>query len=432
VNLGLRDSAGGEEQAITMTSPETNPMRTVLTRRRVLAAGALAGFGAFLAACGTGGSKQSAAPSAEATAAPSAPAGATASAEASAPAAAQTPSAEVDWANWTYYMDYDDATKKYPSLDAFTAEYGTKVNYSEVIDDNNSFFGTIKPALEAGQSTGWDIVTLTDWMAARLIRLGWTEELDLANMPDFVANLKDIYKGLDWDPEMKHHAPWQSGMTGLGFDKDVTGDLTNLDTLYTADPKWNGKVDYLSEMRDAVGLSMLKLGLDPANPTTAGCDQATALMQKSVDDGIVRAFKGNAYAEDLKSGDAVLAMAWSGDMVQALIDKPSLRFAVASQGGMLWTDNSMIPKGALHKYTAELLMNYYYRPEVAALVTAYVNYLTPVKGADQILLKDNPDIANNPLIFPPADVVSRLHTFGALSEADEAYFNEAFAKVSGV
>ena len=69
---------------------------------------------------------------------------------------------------------------------------------------------------------------------------------------------------------------------------------------------------------------------------------------------------------------------------------------------------------------------------VAALVTAYVNYLTPVKGTDTILLKDNPDIANNPLIFPPADVVSRLHTFGALSEADEAYFNQKFAKLSGV
>lgn len=415
-----------------MAQIEMNPTGPTVTRRRVLAAGALAGFGAFLAACGTSGSKQSAAPSAEATAAPSAEATAAASAEATQPAAAQTPSAEVNWANWTYYMDYDDATKQYPSLDAFTKEFGTKVNYQEVIDDNNSFFGTIKPALEAGQDTGWDIITLTDWMAARLIRLGWTEELDLANMPDFVANLKDIYKGLAWDPDMKHHAPWQSGMTGLGFNKDVTGDVTNLDALFTADPKWNGKVDYLSEMRDAIGLSMLKLGLDPTKPTNADADQSCALMQKAVDDGIVRAFKGNAYAEDLKSGDAVLAMAWSGDMVQALIDKPSLRFNVGSQGGMLWTDNSMIPKGAQHKYTAELLMNYYYRPEVAALVTAYVNYLSPVKGADQILLKDNPDIANNPLIFPPADVMARLYTFGALDEAQEAYFNDKFAKVSGV
>ncbi len=413
-----------------MANPETTPTGAIITRRRFLAAGTVAGFGAFLAACGTGGTGASQAPSSGATEAPATqPPGAT-----SAPSAGvgATPSAEVNWANWTYYMDYDEQTKKYPSLDAFTAEYGTKVNYSEVIDDNNSFFGTIKPALEANQDTGWDIVTLTDWMAARLIRLGWTEELDFANMPDFVANLQPNYKGLAWDPDMKHHAPWQSGMTGLGYDKDVTGELASLDALFTADPKWNGKVDYLSEMRDAVGLTMLKLGLDPTVPTREGGDAAAAEMQKAVDSGIVRAFKGNAYAEDLKSGDAVLAMAWSGDMVQALIDKPTLQFTIADQGGMIWTDNMMIPKGAQHKGTAELLMNYYYRPEVAALVTAYVNYLTPVKGTDAILLKNDPEIAKNPLIFPPADVRARLYAFGALSEEDETYFNEAFAKVSGV
>jgi spermidine/putrescine transport system substrate-binding protein len=397
-----------------------------LTRRRILAAGALTGVSAFLAACGTSGSKATAAPS---TAASEAAASATAAASAEAGA---TPSAEVNWANWTYYMDYDADTKTYPTLDAFKATYGTTVNYQEAVDDNNSFFGTIKPALEAGQDTGWDIITLTDWMAARLIRLGWVEELDLANMPNFTKNVKDEYRGLAWDPEMKHHAPWQSGMTGLGYDQKITGALTSLAALYTADPRWSGKVDYLSEMRDAVGLTMLNLGLDPSNPTKEGDDAAIAEMQKAVDAGIVRAFRGNEYATDLTKGDAVLAMAWSGDMIQALLDNPNLAFTVADEGGMLWTDNSMIPKGAVHKGTAELLMDYYYDPAVAALVTAYVNYLTPVAGTDAILLQDDPEIANNPLIFPPADVVSRLHTFGALTEADEAYFNESFAKLSGV
>ena len=412
-----------EEQAITMSSNESIVTGASLTRRRFLAAGAVAGFGAFLAACGTSGGS-SPAPS-------SAPASAGASPAASAEASG-APSGTVAWANWTYYMDLDEATNTWPTLVEFTKETGITVDYQEVVDDNNSFFGTIKPALEAGQPTGWDIVTLTDWMAQRLIRLGWTEEFDLAAMPAFTANIKDEYKGLEWDPEMKHHAPWQSGMTGLGFDTDVTGGLTSLVSLFTADPKWKGKTDYLAEMRDAVGLAMLKLGLDPSKPTTADADAANAELQKAVDEGIVRDFKGNAYAEDLKSGDAVLAMAWSGDMVQALIDKPSLRFQIGTEGGMLWTDNSMIPKGASNRSGAQTLIDYYYRPEVAALVTAYVNYLTPVKGVDAILLEADPEIAKNPLIFPPPDVVARLYTFGALSEADEAYFNELFAKVTGV
>ena len=113
-----------------------------------------------------------------------------------------TPSAEVNWANWTYYMDVDENDPNvFPSLAKFTDKYGTKVNYSEVINDNEEFFGTIQPALQGGADTGWDIVTLTDWMAAKLIRLGWVEAFDLANMPNFVANLVDTYKGVDWDPD---------------------------------------------------------------------------------------------------------------------------------------------------------------------------------------------------------------------------------------
>jgi spermidine/putrescine transport system substrate-binding protein len=402
-----------------------------ISRRKVLAGGALGGVAVFLAACGTKPAA-TAVPTAAATPSPAtaAPSGATAAPATVAPTA--TPSAEVNWANWTYYMDVSDTDPNdHPTLDQFTAKYGTKVNYSEIINDNEEFFGTIQPALKSGADTGWDIVTLTDWMAAKLIRLGWVEQLNTANMPNFVANLVDTYKGVDWDPAGDHHAPWQSGMTGMGFDPAKTGDLTSLVSLFTADPRWTGKTDYLSEMRDSIGLAMLKLGLDPAKPTRATCDQAIAELMKARQAGIVRAFKGNEYAEDLKSGNAVLVMAWSGDMIQVLTDKPGIKFAIGTEGGMLWTDNNMIPKGAAHKGTAELLIDWYYQPEIAAAVTAYVNYICPVKGAADVLKASNPDIANNPLIFPPADILANLHIFGGLNEADEAYFNQQFATVTG-
>jgi spermidine/putrescine transport system substrate-binding protein len=146
---------------------------------------------------------------------------------------------------------------------------------------------------------------------------------------------------------------------------------------------------------------------------------------------IIRAFKGNEYAEDLKSGNVVLAMAWSGDMIQVLTEKPGLRFTIADEGGMLWTDNSLIPKGAAHKYTAELLMDWYYQPDIAAMLTAYVNYICPVKGTAEILKAQDPEMAANPLIFPPADVQAKLHIFGGLTEEDEQYFNQQFATVTG-
>jgi spermidine/putrescine transport system substrate-binding protein len=409
---------------------ETPPTdRHGLTRRQFVQGSAMAGFAVFLAACGRAGS--TAAPSVAATAAPSASAAASVSAAPSAsPTPAPTMSAELNWANWTYYMDYDTKTKKFKTLDDFKAKYGTTVKYSESIDDNDTFVGTIKPQLEAGQDTGWDLIVLTDWMAARLIRLQWVEQMDLGNMPNVTANLQDVYKNVTWDPTNDHHVPWQSGMTGLGYDKAKTGALTSLDALW--DIKYKGKVDYLTEMRDSIGLTMLKLGLDPSKATTADCDAAVAEIKKAKDAGIVRAFKGNAYAEDLKSGDVVLSMAWSGDMVQALVDKPTLQFTVADQGGMLWTDNAMIPKGAAHAYTAQVMLDFCYDPKIAAQIEAYVNYICPVKGAAEVLVASDPDIANNPLIFPPADILAKLHIFNGLDEATEKYFNEQFATVTGL
>lgn len=445
-----------------MSDERTTENRLLLSRRRVLAGMGVAGAAAFLAACGTKGTAATTAPAtpaatppptatpaatpaptSEATASDAAPTASAAATATATPAATETPAATaagpaatpgdlVNWANWTYYMDVDpNDANKHPTLDAYTQKHGTKINYSEVVNDNTEFFGTIQPALQGGADTGWDIITMTDWMAAKLIRLGWVEQFNLANMPNFVANLGDSYRNVDWDPTNDHRAPWQSGMTGVGFDPKKTGDLTSLAAFFTPDPRWLGKVDLLTEMRDAIGLTMLYLGLDPAKPTRDACDKSVAALQGAKDAKIIRAFKGNAYAEDLKAGNVVLAMAWSGDMVQVLTDKPGIKFVIAAEGGTLWTDNNMIPKGAAHKGGAELLIDYYYTPEVAAAVEAYVNYICPVKGAADVLKKSNPDVANNPLIFPPADIQARLHIFGGLTEADELYFNQQFAKVTG-
>lgn len=409
-------------------SPTTT--KRSLTRRQFVQGGAMAGFGVFLAACGTKGTGTSQAPSSAPSAAASA-AGSVAPSASVAPTPKPSVSAELNWANWTYYMDPDPADEtKWKTLEDFKAIHGTTTKYVESIDDNDLFIGTIRPQLAAGQDTGWDLIVVTDWMAARLIRLKWVEQMDLGNMPNVASNLQDVYRDVTWDPTNDHHVPWQSGMTGLGFDEAKTGALTNLDALW--DPKFKGKVIYLTEMRDTIGLTMLKLGLDPAKATVTDCDAAIAEIKVATSAGIVRAFKGNAYAEDLKSGDAVLSMAWSGDMVQALKDKPTLRFAIADQGGLLWTDNALIPNGAKNAYTAQVMLDFCYKPEIAAQLAAYINYISPVKGAAEVLLKTDPETAKNPLIFPPPEILSKLHIFNGLNEADEKYFNDQFATVGGL
>ena len=412
---------------------ETTAHRRDLTRRQFVQGSAMAGFAVFLAACGTKGTGASQAASSAPSTAPSA-VGAAGSAAPSAsvePTPKPSTAAALNWANWTFYMDVDPKDKtKFKTLEDFKAKYGTTVNYQEIIDDNEAFLGTIKPQLQGGLDTGWDLIVLTDWMAARLIRLGWVEQLDLGNMPNVVANLQDVYKGVTWDATNDHHVPWQSGMTGMGYDKAKTGDLTSLDALW--DVKYKGKVDYLTEMRDTIGLTMLKLGLDPSKATKADCDAAVAEIKKAKDAGIIRSFKGNSYAQYLTSGDVVLSMAWSGDMVQAIPDKPTLAFTIADQGGMLWTDNCMIPKAAKEAYTAQVMIDFCYDPAIAAQIEASVNYICPVKGAAEVLLASDPDIAKNPLIFPPPEILAKLHIFNGLDEATEKYFNDQFATVGGL
>jgi spermidine/putrescine transport system substrate-binding protein len=407
-----------------MTAFETR-LAAELTRRRFLQGTAITGAAAFIAACGTGGTGSSAPAETAAGSASAAP-------SASAAAPAQSPSAELNFANWPLYIDTDDNDEtKHKTLEDFTAKYGTVVNYSEVINDNDEFFGTIRPALDGGQDSGWDLVVLTDWMAARLIRLGWTETFDLANMPNKVANMQDVYKGVDFDPTDDHHAPWQSGMTGLGYDSAVTGELTSLAAFWTDDPRWKGKVTFLTEMRDTIGLTLHHLGKDPSQATLADLDLAVAEIQKAIDAGIIRSFTGNEYAEDLVSGNVVLAMAWSGDVVAKQAEKETLVWQLPDEGGMLWTDNLLIPKGAAHKYTAELMIDFVYDPEIAAQIAAWVNYVTPVKGAKEALAASDPELANSPLIFPTAEVLANVAIFKTLPEDEETVFNDKFSALTG-
>jgi Spermidine/putrescine-binding periplasmic protein len=348
-----------------------------------------------------------------------------------------TYSPELNWANWCCYLDVDpkDATK-WKTLEDFQAAHGTVVNYKEVIDENEGFVAGISNQITAHQDPGWDIIVVTEWMVARLIRLGWLEEFNLANMPNFVANLRDVYTQQTWDVGMKHHAPWQTGMTGIGYDPSVCGTLTSVSSLFTVDARWKGKTEYLTEMRDAIGLTMLAIGVDPRTPTRDGCDKSVAAMQKAKADGIIRDVKGNAYTEDLVSGDAVLCMAWSGDIVGLVADAPNLKFLFPDEGVMFWTDNCVIPKGAVHKGTAELMIDYCYVPEHAAQIEAGVAYVTPVKGVQEIFAASTDPLvqplATDPLRFPPAALEPKLITFGILTEADEKYFNDKFAVVIGV
>lgn len=415
-----------------MTDHDATRPVGAISRRRLLQGSALAGFGAFVAACRPAGGA-SPTPSAAASEPPSA-------AASEAPSASAGPlGGKLNFANWTAYIDLtvvagadgDEYKLPSPTLDQFKEVTGIEVNYQESVNDNEEFFGTdLQTPLSQGKSTGWDIVILTDFMAARLIRLGWVETIDTTGMKNYPANLEDAYLTRSFDPGAKMAAPWQSGTTGLGFDSAKTGQLDSIEAFW--DTKYKGKVDYLSEMRDTVGLAAIRLGFDPGAITDEQFDQALAEVKKAIDSKLVRTIKGNDYLADLASGDVVLAMSWSGDILQLQLDKDTVQYAVPKEGGMLWTDNMLIPKGAENKKQAEAFIDFYYDPAMAAQVEDFVNYVCPVKGAKEALLAINPDNANNPLIFPPADVLARVHVFKGLDEATEKKYLEAWNAVIGL
>ena len=414
-----------------MTESRTPPLGDI-TRRRFLQGTALAGTAAFLAACGTR-------PQASGAASPSAAASASAEASASVSASAgATPasSGTLRFANWIGYIDVTEDGSAYPTIEKFQTETGITVEYKDGgVDDNETFFTSdLQAPLEAGQPTEWDLVVVTDWMVARLVRLGWLETIDTSLTPNFVENVADNYKGRSFDPDTNLAAPWQSGMTGIGFDKSKTGDQDSIEVFFS--DQFKGKLTYLSEMRDTIGLSAIRLGDKPEELTQEQFDAALAEVDKAIKGGIVRQVTGNSYVEDMAGGSVILAMAWSGDVLTLLVpeQKPDQDFqwALPKEGGMLWTDNMVIPKGTPNKAQAERWIDFYYEPQNAATIEAYVNYVCPVKGAKEVMLESSPELADNPLIFPPDDWVARLHQFRATSAEEEMAWSEAFTKAMGL
>jgi spermidine/putrescine transport system substrate-binding protein len=321
--------------------------------------------------------------------------------------------------NWPLYIDINEKTKKRPTIEQFQRRYGISVKYIEDINDNASFFGKIQAQLARGQDTGRDIIVMTDNSPypALLIQKGWVEKLDKSVLPN-IKNLQDTLRHPAWDPNRTYSLPWQSGLTGIGYNAKRTKPITTVDQLFT-DKRLHGKVTLLTEMADSMGLVMLSNGDDPGKVTDASFNRALAKIQKAVKSGQIRQFTGNDYSGLMAKGDVWAAFVWSGDMVQLHADNQALRFNLPRPGGMIWTDNMLIPKKG-DATTASFFMNYVYSPPIAAQIEDYVNYICPVKGADKVLLRTDPGVAKDPLIFPTKAMLAKVHQFDpkALFNAD--------------
>jgi spermidine/putrescine transport system substrate-binding protein len=338
----------------------------------------------------------------------------------------------VRWANWTAYLDQKkvDGKRTYPSLDKFTAATGIAVDYLVDYNDNDEFYGKVQENLKAGNDIGYDIVTPTDWMAARWIRLGYARELDAANVPN-KGNILDTLANVSFDPGRNYSLTWQSGFAGFCWNKNVIKqDVTTIEQLFS--PANKGRVVVLSEMRDTMGIILQYQGVDISQPFTE--DQfmnAIDYFKKMIADGFIRQVKGNDYLEDMANGDAVAAIGWSGDMFSENLSGQNYGFAIPESGGTLWSDNMLIASTSANKANSEALMNHYYDPAIAAEVAAWVNYICPVKGAQAEMEKIDPELATSPFIFPDETTLSKVQVFRGLEAEEEFNFSAAFQEAIG-
>jgi spermidine/putrescine transport system substrate-binding protein len=340
--------------------------------------------------------------------------------------------AALRWGNWPLYLDFDEETKKYPTLEAFIKETGIDTKYFEDYNDNDEFFGKVQAQLKLKEDIGYDIVTPTDWMAARWIRLGYTQKFDGGNIPN-ASNILDTLASPSFDPKREQTLPWQGIMAGFGWnvDKNPKG-IRTIEDLFA--PQNKGKIVVLSELRDTIGVILLSQGVDVTKVTEDQYMNAIDFMEGKIADGWIRGVKGNEYAEDLTSGDATAVIGWSGDMfILASENEGKFDFAIPESGGTISSDNFVIPYTvtADAKAKAEKMINYYFDPAVAAEVAAYVNYVCPVKGAQAEMEKIDPALAKSEYIFPTDKTMKNLNVFRALTTEEETTWTEAFQKAAG-
>jgi spermidine/putrescine transport system substrate-binding protein len=389
-------------------------------RRGFLRGAGLAGLGlgapALLSACGTQAAKQTA--------------------ESCKSTDLSAKEKTLHFSNWPLYLDekkVKQGGKKvtvYPSLQKFEDESGIKVDYVTDVNDNSEFFGVVRNQLADCKPTGRDIMTLTDWMAARMVNLGWLQKLDKSKIPNVEAHLVSNLKSPTWDENRDYSVPWQSGLTGIAYNAKLTKEVRSFDELLTR-PDLKGKVSLLSEMHDTMLFMLLLEGADPEKFTSDQFGSAIDRLQKATDDGQVRAFTGNEYAQDLVKGNVVACEAWSGDIIQLQFDNPDIKFVAPEEGLALWSDNMLVPNQSAHKANAEALMNFYYEPENAATLAAWVNYICPVDGAKQAMEKIDPSLVDNNLIFPDESTLANTKDFMGLDQKTEQGYQKQFAAVIG-
>jgi len=393
-------------------TPQIDPrvLAQLASRRRFIGGGAAAAAAlvlgpSFLAACGSENKS--------ATGDSSAPAGA----DDGSPA-----SGKLRISNWPLYMADG-------FIAAFQTATGLSVDYKEDFNDNEEWFAKNKEPLSRKQDIGADLVVPTQYMAARLIGLGWVNPITDSRWTN-KKNMRPDLLDAKADPGRKYTAPYMSGMVGLAFNRAATGrDLTKVEDLW--DPAFKGRVSLFADVQDALPMVMMSQGNTPEDPSLESVQKAVDVIQEQKDKGQIRRFTGNDYADDLAAGNIIVAQAYSGDVVQLQKDNPDLQFVVPEAGSNTFVDTMLIPYTTQNQKAAEAWIDYVYDRANYAKLVAFTRYVPVLSDMSDALNKIEPGLADNALINPPKATLDKLKAWAPLTDEQTVEFNKVYAALTG-
>lgn len=345
---------------------------------------------------------------------------------------------DLRWANWPLYMDAERT-----QITQFTEATGIAVEYKEDVQEAASFFGQIQPKLANGDDIGYDLMVLPNgFELAKLIELGYLVRLDHTRLPNYEEYAGEIYKNSAYDPGNRYTVPYASGITGIAYNPEfVDREITSVQDLW--DPAFEGKVGMFADPQEIANFGLLANGVAPADSTREDWEAAADKLREQRDSGVVRAYYDQDFIQPLTNGDLWITMAWSGDIYQQNAEEgTNLEFVIPEEGATLWTDNLMVPFTTRAPVDAVELMNFLYEPEIAAGLTEYISYISPVPYAQEVLAEwadgdgdgDRADslraMAESGLVFPTEGDYQNLHHFVVLETDQQDAFSGLFQAVT--
>lgn len=319
--------------------------------------------------------------------------------------AAQAADKVVYFYNWSEYIPEG-------LLNEFEKETGIKVIYT-TYDSNEAMHAKLKLT----GAKGYDLVVPSTYFVAKMRDEGLLQPIDHSKLSNF-KHLDPVMLDKPYDPGNKYSIPYIWGATGIGINTDfVDADsITKWEDLW--DPKWRGQLMLMNDQREVFHMALRILGYSANSTDPKELEQAYQLLKKLIPNALV--FNSDTPSLPYMAGEVSLGMIWNGSAFEAQKNDPAISMIYPKEGAIFWMDNISIPAGATNVDEAHQLINFLLRPEVAAKVCEEIGYPTPNKTAKSLL---DPEFANNPIVFPPADVIEAGEFQSDVGEAVRLYDN---------